>query len=300
MKREPIVYYDRYAGEMKTEAVFGEAFLRWAYETPVGRLAVSAAIKRAWFSSLYGKWADCPCSVKQVASFIEQFEVDESEFLKPTESFRTFNEFFYRQLKPSARPIAMREHSACFPADGRHLYVADLSSEQSLWAKGQKLQLPELLGDKGLARSLEGGSAVISRLCPTDYHRYHYPISALQHSCTDIEGKLYTVNPIGLARQISYLWQNKRRVNRLTNKHIGDFVFIEIGATNVGSIRQTATAGEVHEKGHEKGYFAFGGSMVMTLFPAGAFQPADDLAEQSAAGHELYAKMGDVMGELIY
>jgi phosphatidylserine decarboxylase len=73
-------------------------------------------------------------------------------------------------------------------------------------------------------------------------------------------------------------------------------LLVEIGATNVGSIVQTHVPGERAEKGGEKGYFEFGGSMVITLFEPGTVQLAADLLEHSAAGRELYARMGDGMG----
>lgn len=63
-----------------------------------------------------------PCAVQDIAKFLAGFagEIDTSTFLEPVSSYKTFNEFFYRQLKPGARPIAepdqpsvMVRHSAC-------------------------------------------------------------------------------------------------------------------------------------------------------------------------------------------
>jgi hypothetical protein len=39
--------------------------------------------------------------------------------------------------------------------------------------------------------------------------------------------------------------------------------------------------------------------MVATFFPRGMLVPEEDLAAQSAAGFELYARMGDRMGTLV-
>jgi phosphatidylserine decarboxylase len=58
----------------------------------------------------------------------------------------------------------------------------------------------------------------------------------------------------------------------------------------------TITPKQPVSRGTEKGTFRFGGSMVITIFPAGKFQPDEDLAEQSAVGVELYARMGDRAG----
>lgn len=298
-ERQELVFYDRYAGALKPEAIYGERPLRWAYETRVGRLCLEGAIKRPWFSALYGKWADCGCSKKEVAPFIERFELDPDEFAETLEKFRTFNEFFSRKLKPEARPLSPGENDISFPADGRHLFVPNLSESGPVFAKGRSFDLPALLGSRELAEMFEKGSALISRLCPTDYHRYHFPLAGTPGEPGMINGSLYSVNPIALARRLSYLWENKRQVTVVSDSPAGNYLFLEIGATNVGSIVNTAAPKQPVARGTEKGTFRFGGSMVITIFPAGRFQPDEDLAEQSAAGIELYARMGDRAGTVI-
>lgn len=297
-QRQELVYFDRYAGELKPEGIYGEKPLRWAYETGLGRFCLEAAIKQRWFSGLYGKWADCGCSAKEVLPFIEHFGLDTDEFLNATESYQTFNEFFFRRLRPEARPVADEPGNACFPADGRQLVIRDLSEATAIYAKNQKFELSALLGDASLAERFSNGTAVISRLCPTDYHRFHYPLAGSPGGPRLINGPLYSVNPIALARNISYLWQNKRRITQISDSAAGDYLFLEIGATNVGSIVDTSNHKSPVATGEEKGYFKFGGSMVMTLFQAGRFSPAADLIEQSANGVELYTRFGDFMGKV--
>ena len=71
---------------------------------------------------------------------------------------------------------------------------------------------------------------------------------------------------------------------------------VKVGATNVGTIRQTFVPDRAAQKGDEKGLFAFGGSCVITLFQRGRMRFDADLVEWSAQGVEIYAKMGDRMG----
>jgi len=293
---QEILFYDRYEGRLRSEAIYGEKALRWAYGTALGRLCLEGAIKRRWFSRLYGLWADSRASAKEIAPFIARFGIDPGEFLDPPESLRSFNEFFSRRLRPGARPLAPGEDSVLFPADGRHLLVPDLSAESTIYAKGRRFDLAQLLGDATLAERFAGGSAVLSRLCPTDYHRFHFPLDGECGAPRLINGHLYSVNPIALARSLRHLLENKRRATEVRQPRIGSYLFLEIGATNVGSIIDTTTPGKTVAKGEEKGFFRFGGSMVMSLFPAGAFVPDPDLAGQSASGIELYARMGDRMG----
>lgn len=297
-QRQELVYFDRYGQALKTEGIYGEKPLRWAYETRLGRFALESVIKRRWFSGLYGKWADCGCSRKEIAPFVDRFGLDPDEFLLPLESLKTFNGFFHRELKPQARPLAEGEKTVSFPADGRHLFIPNLAQSKEIWAKGQKFDLPALLGDAETAARFAGGSALISRLCPTDYHRFHFPLGGLPGSPRLINGPLYSVNPIALSKSLSYLWENKRRITEIHDSPVGDYLFLEIGATNVGSIIDTATPDAPVKRGDEKGYFKFGGSMVILIFAEDSVEPAVDLATQSQNGIELYARVGDRAGSV--
>ena len=71
---------------------------------------------------------------------------------------------------------------------------------------------------------------------------------------------------------------------------------IEVGATNVGSIRQSFVPGRPVAKGDEKGLFAFGGSCVITLFTRGSIRFDEDLVAQSREQRETYARMGERLG----
>ena len=146
---------------------------------------------------------------------------------------------------------------------------------------------------------MERGSALVSRLCPTDYHRFHFPLAGTPCEPALINGPLYSVNPIALSRSLGFIWKNKRRVTVLDQSLVGRYLFLEIGATNVGSIVDTAPENLPVDRGDEKGYFRFGGSMVIVLFPESSFEPSPDLAEHSRQGVELYAKAKDKAGMVL-
>lgn len=46
--------------------------------------------------------------LQEIGRFLKTFggQLDANDIADPLESFNTFNQFFYRKLKPSARPIA--------------------------------------------------------------------------------------------------------------------------------------------------------------------------------------------------
>jgi phosphatidylserine decarboxylase len=294
---EPIQYFNRYSGRMETESVYGDAFLRWTYGNPLGRLGLHALVKRAAFSRWYGQRMDAAASRAKVAPFIRTYGVDAGEFAEAPESYGTFNEFFYRKLKAGARPIDPHPDSAVFPADGRHLGFQDVSKLEGILVKGAVFDVAKLLGDAELARRFQDGAMVLSRLCPVDYHRFHFPVSGVPDAPRVIEGPLYSVNPIALRRNIHIFTENKRAVTRIESDRHGLVVMLEVGATCVGSFEYTFAPGAHVEKGAEKGYFKFGGSSTVSLFERGRFQLAEDLVKWSREGIELYARMGDRMGE---
>ncbi|NNC89672.1 MAG: phosphatidylserine decarboxylase [Akkermansiaceae bacterium] len=291
---EPIRYFNRHRGRLETEAVYGERWLRWTYHHPLGRAALHTLVKRPFFSRLYGRRMSAPSSRKLVAPFIRDFEVDPAEFADDAGSFRSFNDFFIRKLKPEARPLA--DAPVVFPCDGRHLGFADLSAVDAVFVKGQRFDLEALLASGELAARYREGALVLSRLCPTDYHRFHFPADGTPSAPRHVNGLLYSVSPHALRTSLSYLWENKRVLTELRTADLGTIVMLDIGATNVGTIRQTFTPGRPVAKGAEKGYFAFGGSCIATLFEPGAVTLAADLLEYSAQQIELFAQMGSAMG----
>lgn len=296
MPAEPIRYFDRYSGTMKTEKVFGEGWLRFAYENPAGRFFVWLLARRAIFSQWYGRKMSKKESALRILPFITQYDINVDEFAKSAFDYKTFNEFFYRALKPEARPIAPGEAIAVFPADGRQLGFGDVSTAEGFYVKGATFTLAELFGDASLAERFAGGAMLISRLCPVDYHRFHFPVSGVPGESRRIEGWLYSVSPVALRRNLRHLLENKREITLIESPGFGDVAMVEIGATNVGAIRQSFVPGRPVEKGAEKGFFAFGGSCVVTVFQRGRIRLDEDIIRQSARHTELYARMGDRLG----
>ena len=292
---EPIHYFNRHSGKLEVEEVYGEGFLRWTYGHPLGALALAAMVKRPFFSAWYGRRMSTPESAARVSPFIEKYGLDPADFADSPASYGSFNEFFYRKLKPSARPVDPDESRVVFPADGRHLGFERASAIEGVFVKGQKFDLPALLGDADLAAKYADGALVLSRLCPVDYHRFHFPAAGVPGATRMIEGPLFSVSPIALRKQLAYLWQNKRTVTPLQTERFGTVLLLEIGATCVGTIRQTFTSGQAVEKGEEKGFFAFGGSSTITIFEPGAVKLVADLAEFSSRQTELYARVGTHM-----
>lgn len=264
---------------------------------------VWALARRALFSMYFGWRMSWRYSSFKVLPFIVKYDLDVDEFAKKAYDYKTFNEFFTRALKKTARPIAEGDQVAVFPADGRHLVFPNVDTAGGFYVKGAKFSLAGLFGEDGLppekqvlARKYAGGAMVISRLCPVDYHRFHFPCAGVPGEPRLIKGALFSVSPIALRRCINYLVRNKRKLTELESPDFGSVACFEVGATNVGSIVHTFLPGRNVRKGEEKGLFKFGGSCVITIFQRGRIRFDQDLVEKSQECIETYARMGDRMG----
>ena len=288
-------YFDRASRTLLTEKVYGERWMRLIYGNPAGRLAAWLLVRRAVFSIWYGWNMKKKKSAVRVLPFIVKYKIDVDEFAKSAFDYKSFNDFFCRSLKPEARPIAPGDRVAVLPADGRHLAFPSIDLADGFYAKGEKFSLAELFGDLGAA-FYSGGAMLISRLCPVDYHHFHFPVSGVPEESRRVPGSLYSVNPIALRRNIRYLVANKRQVTVIRSREFGTVAMVEVGATNVGGILQCFTPGQEAAKGQEKGFFSFGGSCVITIFEKGRIVFDRDLVEQSAGQVETFARMGDRLG----
>src|SRR5688572_14566475 len=228
---EQVEYFNRYTGKVETEQIYGESFLRWVYNNPLGKLSLEGLVKRAVFSKWYGSRMDAPGSCSKVQPFIQKYGLNAVEFADAPESYRTFNEFFYRKLKPGARPIATDPNAAVFPADGRHLGFQNIHEAEGIFVKGAKFNLEKLCGDAALAQRYTQGSIVLSRLCPVDYHRYHFPVSGTPRKPTLLQGALYSVSPLALRQNINYLTENRRAHTEIDSPEFGKVLMFEVGAT---------------------------------------------------------------------
>lgn len=296
-----ITYYDRQTQKEVREKVYGLFFLKLLYGKNVVYRALSFFLlplfsKVPLLSHLYGAFQKSRLSRCKVKPFIKAFDVDASEFLDPVDSYRSFNDFFIRRLKPGARRIIPGDERAILPADARYLVFPRIDRADGFWVKGKKFSLETLLQDRKLAASYESGAMVIARLCPVDYHRFHFPLACVPGAARLINGPLYSVNPMALRRNIEILSENKRMVTELQTKHFGKVLFIEVGATYVGSIHQTYTPHVACAKGAEKGYFSFGGSCLILLFEPETIVFDRDLIEVSSKKREVRALLGQSLG----
>ncbi|SEB26529.1 archaetidylserine decarboxylase [Variovorax sp. YR216] len=219
-----------------------------------------------------------------IRRFVDKYGVDMGEALdSDIASYRSFNEFFTRALKPGARPIADADLVA--PVDGAISQFGPIEGDQIFQAKGHSYSTTALVGgDAALAERFKRGSFATLYLSPRDYHRIHMPCDGRLLRMTYVPGDLFSVNPT-TARGVPGLFARNERVVCVFESARGPFVLTLVGATIVGSMATVwhgvvnpPRPGEIREwryddqqvvlkKGAEMGRFLLGSTVVL-LFPS--------------------------------
>lgn len=295
-----IQYYDRKTHKYETEKVAGDRYLKWTYSSPVGMGLLELFIKKKAFSKIYGAFCDSKSSLKKVYSFIEDFDINLSHSKKSINEFSSFNDFFTRRLKEEARPVDRDSNTLVSPGDGRLLAYENIDLNKLIQVKGFTYSLYELIDNSNTAEKFSGGVCVILRLCPTDYHRFHFVDDGICDETAKITGDYYSVNPVALGKIPELFCKNKREWSVFHSNNFGDILLIEVGATCVGSIVQTYTPREKVSKGDEKGYFKFGGSTTILFFEKDKVHIDRDIMEETNKGYETKVLMGEAIGKNRY
>jgi phosphatidylserine decarboxylase len=294
-----IRYIDRKTNTVEVEKIYGHRALSLFYgDSWLSRLfslLFTPLLSRIpLFSRIYGYFQKRASSAKKVDPFIADYGIDRSEFTNT--HFHSFNDFFIRTLKKEARPINPDPRRAVLPADGRYLVFPSLRQEDLFYVKGKPFDLSSFLQNGAYAKRFEEGSMVIARLCPTDYHRFHFVADGIPSKAKQIRGDYHSVSPLALKKNFSILWNNKRMVTDIDTDAFGKILYVEVGAICVGTIHQTYTPEKKVYKGDEKGYFSFGGSCIVLLFEKGSILFDKDLLLNSQRGYETKANYGVSLG----
>lgn len=230
-----------------------------------------------------------------IETFIRKYQVNmaEAHYSDP-KHYKTFNDFFTRELCEGARPILAEENQLAMPVDGKVSQVGQITQGRIFQAKGHDFSARELLGgfDLDVAPFDEGSFANIY-LAPKDYHRIHMPVAGKLEKMLFVPGDLFSVNPL-TAENIPNLFARNERVVAIFSTEKGPMAMVLVGATIVASI-ETVWAGTVApangkqvqvwdysnqdiylEKGQEMGRFKLG-STIVALFPKDTLEFAETL-----------------------
>jgi len=292
---DSITYLNRKTGELITENPPGERLLKFLYYNPFGELTLQLVAKRKLLSAIYGRLKSTRRSTKDIQSFVDTLGIDMTEAVKPVSAYTSFNDFFYRKLKPEARPIG---EGLVSPADAKLLAFENAGAVGDFFVKGERFTLSKFLQNEELAARHKNSALLIFRLAPNDYHRYHFPYDGIASKSTKIKGRYFSVSPYALEPNFTRVFcENKREYMTLSTADKDDILLAPVGATMVGTIMETYTANTQISKGDEMGYFAFGGSTVVMLVDTNHFTIDADLLANTKKNIETAVVMGESIGK---
>lgn len=265
--------------------------LNFLYGTTLGRLLLKPLTAR-WVSRLAGAFLSTPLSKGFIKSFIQKNGIDMSQFEEVT--YRSYNEFFSRKIKPEARPTDMDPKHLISPCDCK-LTALSIGEDTVFTLKHTPYTVSSLLKNEELANRFRGGTALIFRLCVDDYHRYCYTADGEKTEQVRIPGAFHTVNPI--ANDFFPIYkENTREYCLLDTDAFGQILVMEVGALLVGRIVNHQSGIARVTRGTEKGYFQFGGSTIVMLLPPNAAAIDPDILEASQKGLETVVRYGEKIG----
>ncbi|MDX1454504.1 MAG: archaetidylserine decarboxylase [Gammaproteobacteria bacterium] len=254
-----------------------------------------------------------PLTTAAIKQFVKGFKVDLSLAVREeARDYDSFNDFFTRALKVSARPVDGSEKSVVSPVDGAVSQAMAIEDGRIFQAKGHSYTAAELLGSEEDAEMFSNGSFATIYLSPRDYHRIHMPLDGELSMVRHVPGRLFSVNTRTTA-EVPGLFARNERVVTIFDTPAGKLAVVMVGAIFVGSI-ETVWAGEITPprgrdlktwhygtasgrdgiriaKGKELGRFNMG-STVILLAEQGRLS-WDDIMQPGAA-----LKMGQRIGKL--
>ncbi|KAK7683785.1 hypothetical protein QCA50_013161 [Cerrena zonata] len=247
-----------------------------------------------------GKWMDTPDSLTPASlqSFRESPPYCVENYIEPDGGWKTFNEFFAREIKPELRPIDSPKDDLVIvsPADSAFDGSWDVDDNSLTSLKGIPWSISQLLADTQYGERFTGGKFCHSFLGPTDYHRQHAPVRGTVIEAKIIPGLCYLEvgveqDETGKAKLVmrrklvaasqedtilggelvapdspGYQFLQARALILIDNPTIGLVAVMPIGMAQVSSVVLTVKEGDVIDKGQEISYFQLGGSDCVMVF----------------------------------
>ncbi|MGD8380099.1 MAG: archaetidylserine decarboxylase [Gammaproteobacteria bacterium] len=180
-----------------------------------------------------------------IGRFVRRFDVDMTEAqVEDPLAYASFNDFFTRSLKSSARPLEDGPQAVVCPVDGTVSQTGRIDGMRVFQAKGRSFDTVELLGgDRELAAGFDNGAFATLYLSPRDYHRIHMPADGTLRRMIHVPGRLFSVNP-PTTRTVPRLFARNERVVTVFDTEFGRMALVLVGALFVSSI-ETVWAGEI-------------------------------------------------------
>ncbi len=264
--------------------------LKILYSTFPGRLVLKV-LTLPVFSKTAGFFLDRRISMVLIKPFIHFTKIDMHDYKR--KRYKSFNDFFTRQVRTGMRPIDETPSHLISPCDGK-LSVYRINSDTKINIKNSTYTLSSILKNKKLAKKYENGTCVIIRLSVDNYHRYCYIDNGKKGKNVFIKGVLHTVNPIAYDTYKIFK-ENSREYTVLSTENFGDVIHMEVGALLVGRIKNHDGKRKIR-RGKEKGMFEYGGSTIILFFKENSVNIQERFYKATAQGFETPVIMGEFIG----
>jgi phosphatidylserine decarboxylase len=265
------------------------------YKNSHGQDFINQEPGRAWaldFVAQRGKYLDSQASLAGVDKWLQDSSINNDEFVVPQGGYKSFNDYFVRQLKPGRRPVAGLDQDSVVvaPADCIiNLINNDITATSDIKLKGNTtLNISSLLGGSRLAEDFIGGRAYACFLMPENYHHYHSPVAGTVLEARDNVGnRLFGLEDLidmvnqgnpGYNKDFSVFEDFKHGYLIIQTESMGKVAMVPVGLQTVGSVvfRDKFKAFNTDQpveinKGEAVGHFAYGGSTVLLIFEKGEF-----------------------------
>lgn len=219
------------------------------------------------------------------ANSLDQFVTEDQIKADPIHwGYRSFNDFFHRQIIPICRPVDApgRDRVLTSANDGTVYRIArDVKRTDTFDCKGQNYSLEQMLDGSSHVDRFVGGDVVQSFLSGNDYHRWWAPVAGTIVEARVVPGYMFSELPCegfdpsaGTKSQVYEANVNTRGLVFIESDDpaIGMVCVVPIGITEISSIAFQVKAGDRVEKGQELGWFSYGGSSMCLVFQPGAIE----------------------------
>ncbi len=283
-------YKDR-EGNVIPVPVSNNKILETMFSNVVTRSLLKLASSK-WYSNLQRAFLVSPFSTYLISGFVRKNHINMKEY--PKKFYRSFNDFFTREIKAERRIHAGTDENLISPCDCK-ASAYRIEDGAHFQIKGVDYTVGEVLKDDEMAKKYIGGTFFLLRLCVEDYHHYCYPCSGHKSPDVDIAGALYTVHPM-IHRYAKAYRENARTYSVITDSKGNEIIVMEVGALGVGRIVNDHPFEYTALQGVEMGHFEFGGSTVLVICPPGSYVASEDLLRNTNDDFETIVKMGEEIG----
>ncbi|OJJ96404.1 hypothetical protein ASPACDRAFT_125007 [Aspergillus aculeatus ATCC 16872] len=224
-----------------------------------------------------GWFSRAALSDEERKTFFQDYKCEQEA---PHYGFESWDQFFTREFREGARPVAAPDDDNIITAACESVKVVfqpDVQLSDTFNIKDHKYSLGTMFNDQDLAGKFGGGRLYQGSLNPTNYHRWHAPVSGTISTMQVIAGTFFhsgmnvAFDASPFTGAIEYevgaaLHEATRCVIVIDNAKLGPVACVFAGMRERGSCEPTVQVGDDVSKGDQLGMFHFGGSTHCLIF----------------------------------